>query len=398
MPRILRITNRFNLGGPTYNVAYLSKYLAPEFETLLVGGTKDESEEGSEYIVENLGLKPMIIPEMRREINFKNDYLAYKKLKEIIREFKPDIVHTHAAKAGALGRLAAISCGVPVIYHTFHGHIFNSFYFGKLKTAFYKVIEQYLARKSTKIIAISDIQADELVNQHKVFKQEKLLMVPLGFDLQKFQTNTLEKRKSFRERYKIAENEIVISIIGRLVMIKNHSMFLEAIKLLLEKTNKKVRIMIVGDGAERKNIEQKASELKLPFTNGEADTFSTITFTSWIKDIDWVCAGSDIIALTSLDEGTPVSLIEAQAANKPIVSTNVGGIENVVIPGKTALLSENNQLLPFAKNLLEMVENDELRLKMGSLGWEHVKSKFHYTRLVNDVRTSYQQSLATYRK
>ncbi|MBL0049949.1 MAG: glycosyltransferase [Bacteroidetes bacterium] len=398
MPRILRITNRFNLGGPTYNVAYLSKYLAPEFETLLVGGTKDESEEGSEYIVENLGLKPLIIPEMRREINFKNDYLAYKKLKEIIREFKPDIVHTHAAKAGALGRLAAISCGVPVIYHTFHGHIFNSFYFGKLKTAFYKVIEQYLARKSTKIIAISDIQADELVNQHKVFKQEKLLMVPLGFDLQKFQTNTLEKRKSFRERYKIAENEIVISIIGRLVMIKNHSMFLEAIKLLLEKTNKKVRIMIVGDGAERKNIEQKANELKLPFTNGEADTFSTITFTSWIKDIDWVCAGSDIIALTSLDEGTPVSLIEAQAANKPIVSTNVGGIENVVIPGKTALLSENNQLLPFAKNLLEMVENDELRLKMGSLGWEHVKSKFHYTRLVNDVRTSYQQSLATYRK
>lgn len=398
MPRILRITNRFNLGGPTYNVAYLSKYLSPEFETLLVGGTKDESEEGSEYIVENLGLKPLIIPEMRREINFKNDYLAYKKLKEIIREFKPDIVHTHAAKAGALGRLAAISCGVPVIYHTFHGHIFNSFYFGKLKTAFYKVIEQYLARKSTKVIAISDIQADELVKQHKIFKAEKLLMVPLGFDLQKFQDNTIEKRKSFRARYKIAEHEIVISIIGRLVMIKNHSMFLEAIKLLTQKTSKKVRIMIVGDGAERKNIEQKAQELNLSFTNGEVDTFSTITFTSWIKDIDWVCAGSDIIALTSLDEGTPVSLIEAQAANKPIVSTNVGGIENVVIPGKTALLSENNQLLPFAKNLLELVENDELRAKMGSLGWNHVKSKFHYTRLVNDVKTSYQQSLADYRK
>jgi glycosyltransferase involved in cell wall biosynthesis len=398
MPKILRITNRFNLGGPTYNVAYLSKYLAPEFETLLVGGTKDESEEGSEYIVENLGLKPVIIPEMKREINLRNDYLAYKRLKAIIKEFKPDIVHTHAAKAGALGRLAAISCGVPIIYHTFHGHIFNSFYFGKLKTAFYKVIEQYLARKSTKVIAISTIQADELVNQHKIFKKEKLLMVPLGFDLQKFQDNIPEKRKSFRERYKIADDEIVIAIVGRLVMIKNHQLFLEAIKLVLEKTNKKLRIMIVGDGVERKNIETKAKELNLEFTDGEASVFKTITFTSWIKDIDWVCAGSDIIALTSLDEGTPVSLIEAQAATKPIVSTNVGGIENVVIPGQTALLSENNKLEPFATNLLQVVEDEALREKMGSLGWEHVKNKFHFTRLVNDIRTSYLQSLANYRK
>jgi glycosyltransferase involved in cell wall biosynthesis len=307
-------------------------------------------------------------------------------------------VHTHAAKAGALGRLAAISCGVPIIYHTFHGHIFNSFYFGKVKTAFYKIIEQYLAKKSSKIIAISDIQAKELVTQHKIFKAEKLLMVPLGFDLQKFQDNLPEKRKSFRERYKIADDEVVISIVGRLVMIKNHSLFLEAIKLLIDATTKKIRIMIVGDGAERKNIEKKASELGLEFNNGEANDFKTITFTSWIKEIDWVCAGSDIIALTSLDEGTPVSLIEAQAANKPIVSTNVGGIENVVLPGQTALLSENNCLAPLAANLIKMVEDDVMRLKMGSLGWEHVKNKFHFTRLVQDVRTSYLQSLADYRK
>ena len=398
MPRVLRITNRFNLGGPTYNVAYLSKYLAPEFETLLVGGTKDESEEGSEYIVENLGLKPLIIPEMRREINLKNDYLAYKKLKKIIREFKPDIVHTHAAKAGALGRLAAISCGVPIIYHTFHGHIFNSFYFGKLKTSFYKVVEQYLARKSTKVIAISDIQAKELVHQHQIFKEEKLLMIPLGFDLQKFQDRIPEKRKSFRERYKIGVDELVISIVGRLVMIKNHGLFIDAIDYVLKNSKKKIRVMIVGDGSERNNIEEKAKSLGIEFTDGDAAAFKTLTFTSWIKDIDWVCAGSDIIALTSFDEGTPVSLIEAQAAGKPIVTTNVGGIENVVIPGKTALLSENNKLGPFSENLLKMVENDRLREEMSRLGWEHVKNKFHYTRLVSDMRTNYLASLANYRK
>ena len=156
--------------------------------------------------------------------------------------------------------------------------------------------------------------------------------------------------------------------------------------------------MIVGDGMERKSIEAKAESLALEYTDGEANLFKTITFTSWIKDIDWVCAGSDIIALTSFDEGTPVSLIEAQANNKPIVSTNVGGIENVVLPGKTALLSENNKLEPFSENLLKVIEDEKLRLEMSNLGWEHVKNKFHYTRLVNDMRTSYQQSLAAYRK
>lgn len=397
MPRILRITNRFNLGGPTYNVAYLSKYLAPEFETLLVGGTKDESEEGSEYIVENLGLKPMILPEMRREINLLNDYRAYKKLKQIIREFKPDIVHTHAAKAGALGRLAAISCGVPVIYHTFHGHIFNSFYFGKLKTAFYKIVEQYLAKKSSKVIAISQKQANELVDQHQIFTADKLLIIPLGFDLQKFQDNQVEKRNSFRKRYGIKEDELVISIIGRLVMIKNHGLFLEAIHHIRQHTSKKIRVLIVGDGAERKSIEEKAKHLQLEFSDGDAKEFKLITFTSWLKDIDVVCAGSDIIALTSFDEGTPVSLIEAQAANKPIVSTNVGGIENVVIPGQTALLSKNNEMLPYAENLLRVVNDDALRASMAIKGWEHVKNKFHFTRLVNDMRTSYLQSLSDYR-
>ena len=397
MPRILRITNRFNLGGPTYNVAYLSKYLAPDFETMLVGGMKDESEEGSEFIVENLGLTPVIIPEMKRAIDPKNDYLAYKKLKQIIQDFKPDIVHTHASKAGTLGRLAAASCKVPVVYHTFHGHVFHS-YFGKAKTLFYKNVERYLATKSTQIIAISDIQKHELVNEHKICNASKVLVIPLGFDLQKFQDNIPEKRKSFRTHYHISDNEIVISIIGRLVPIKNHNLFLEALKFVLENTNKKVRAMIVGDGEDRKSIEAKATELGIPFSEGnDSENKTTITFTSWIKEIDWVCAGSDIIALTSFNEGTPVSLIEAQAANKPIVSTNVGGIENVVIPNKTALLSENNVMKAFAENLLKVVNNDTLRASMGESGWEHVKQKFHFTRLVSDMKTSYIQSLAAYR-
>lgn len=390
MTKVLRIINRFNLGGPTYNVAYLSKYMSDDFETLLVGGAKDDTEESSNFIVENLGLKPVIVEEMLREIDLKNDYIAYKKLKRIIREFKPDIVHTHASKAGTLGRLAASSCGVPIIIHTFHGHVFHS-YFGKLKTLFYKTIERYLAKKSTVIIAISEIQKQELVEIHKICKAEKVKVVPLGFDLSKFQENTSEKRKSFRTKYKIEDDEIAISIIGRLVPIKNHPLFLEALKIVSEKTSKKIRAFIVGDGEERLNIESKAKELEIPFVDGtKSNEKALLTFTSWIKEIDVALCGSDIIALTSYNEGTPVSLIEAQAANKPIVTTNVGGIENVVLQNETAFLCNNNDLKQFSQALLKLIEEDNTRLGMSQKGWGHVKEKFHYTRLVKDMEDLYK--------
>jgi len=391
--KILRIINRFNLGGPTYNVAYLSKYISPEYETLLVGGAKDESEESSGFIVNNLGLKPVIVEEMMREIDLKNDYAAYKKIKRIIRDFKPDIVHTHASKAGTLGRLAASSCGVPVIVHTFHGHVFHS-YFGKLKTTFYKNIERFLARRSTAIIAISDIQKHELADIHKICRPEKIHVVPLGFDLSRFQENLAEKRAFFRKKYNLDDDEIAITIIGRLVPVKNHTLFLEGLKSVSEKTTKKIRAFIVGDGESRAGTEAKARELNIPFADGTISNEKTLlTFTSWIKEIDMALAGSDIVALTSFNEGTPVSLIEAQAANKPIVSTNVGGIENVVIPGVTALLCENNNAEQFSAALLRLVEDDTLRTSMSEKGWLHVKEKFHFTRLVSDMEKLYERLL-----
>ncbi len=393
MTKVLRIINRFNLGGPTYNVAYLTKYMSSDYETLLVGGAKDDSEESSDFILKNLALKPLIIEEMLREINIINDYIAYKKLKKIIQEFKPDIVHTHASKAGVLGRLAAASCGVPVIIHTFHGHVFHS-YFGKLKTEFYKKIERFLARKSTAIIALSERQKDELVNLHRICNVKKVHVIPLGFDLSKFQENIETKRDTFRKKYNIDDDEIVISIIGRLVPVKNHALFLEALKKVSEQTTKKIRGFIIGDGEFRQEIEMRAKELEIPFIDGTKTNEKTLlTFTSWIKEIDIALAGSDIIALTSFNEGTPVSLIEAQAANKPIISTKVGGIENVVLVHQTALLSENNQVEQFAENLLKLIEDDALRLSMSQKGWHHVKEKFHYTRLVSDMEKLYSKLL-----
>ncbi|MEO6883740.1 MAG: glycosyltransferase [Bacteroidia bacterium] len=393
MPRVLRIINRFNLGGPTYNVAYLSKYLAPEFETLLVGGEKDETEDSSEFILDQLGLKPIIIPEMKREINWKNDRAAYQKIKKIIEEFKPDIVHTHASKAGALGRLAAYNCNVPVIVHTFHGHVFHS-YFGKLKTFFYKSVERYLAKKSTCIIAISEKQQYELATIHKICEVNKIKIIPLGFDLQRFQENKEKKRVEFRSKYNIDEDEIVISIVGRLVPIKNHRLFLDALKIVSEKTEKKIRAFIIGDGEEHANIEAYARLQKINFSDATKSTEKKLlTFTSWIKNIDVAMAGSDIIALTSFNEGTPVSLIEAQAAGKPIVSCKVGGIENIVMEQKTALLSENNNVVELVKNMLILIENEALRKKFSEEGWNFVNQKFSYQRLANDTKLVYENLL-----
>lgn len=389
MPRVLRIINRFNLGGPTYNAAYLSKYLPPEFETLLVGGMKDDSEGSSLHILNQLGLEPVILDEMRRVVNLPQDRLAYQKIKELIRTFKPDIVHTHASKPGALGRMAAAQMGVPVIIHTFHGHSFHS-YFNAFTTSFYRRIERYLASRSSCIIALSEQQKDELVNQHRICKAEKVRIVPLGFDLDRFQMDITEKRKAFRRAFHITDDEIAIGIIGRLVPVKNHDLFLKAMAILKHRTQKKIRAFIVGDGQEKSRIMNLCTELGLSYSE-TVDARATVTFTSWLKDIDHVNAGMDIVCLTSKNEGTPVSLIEAQASNKPIVSTNVGGIENIVISGRTALLSETNNHVTLANNLLRLIEDDELRQTFGSDGWAFVRDKFHYQRLAEDTANLYKE-------
>jgi glycosyltransferase involved in cell wall biosynthesis len=393
MPKVLRIINRFNIGGPTYNAAYLTKYLPSEYETLLIGGDKEESEDSSQHILDDLGISPKIIPEMQRAIKFGNDYAAYKKIKEIITEFKPDIVHTHASKAGTLGRMAAFSAKVPAVVHTFHGHVFHS-YFNKAKTNVFKRIERKLAEKSSAIVAISEIQKQELGEIHKIAPLDKITVIPLGFDLARFQENLDLKRIQFRREYDIADDEIAIGIIGRLVPIKNHSLFLKALKSVLDRTTKKVRAFIVGDGESREQIITLANKLGIDFCQSTIQLRKTpLTLTSWIKNIDVVNAGVDIIALSSLNEGTPVSLIEAQAANNPIVSTNVGGIENVVLQNKTGLLSSITDINSYADNLLRLIEDDSLRNEMKIEGWNHVKNKFSHTRLVNDMHNLYSKLL-----
>jgi len=361
---------------------------------MLLSGMIDETEESSEFITRSIGLEPVYISEMYREINIVKDRKAYREIKNIIKDFKPDVVHTHAAKAGALGRLAAVEMNVPVVMHTFHGHVFHS-YFSPLKTRIFLEIERYLARRSTCIVAISQRQKKELGLIYKVAPMDKIEVVPLGFDLSPFTEDQIHKRQLFRNEYMLDPEEIAISIVGRLVPIKNHRLFIDAIKILQENTSRKIRAFIVGDGEERRNVESYATLQGLDWVDYKSEQRKALlTFTSWRKDIDVVNAGSDIIALTSNNEGTPVSLIEAQAAGKPVVTTRVGGITDVVIPGETAFVSAKGNATKLARNLFLLVEDDERRAAMSRRGAEFVLEKFSYRRLVSDTAALYNRLLA----
>lgn len=384
--RVLRIINRFNLGGPTYNATYLSAYLPEMFETKLIGGKEEEHEGASSFIPQQHGVKIEIVEELQREIDLSSDAKALKKLRLIIRDFDPHIVHTHASKSGFLGRQAAIKEKVPIILHTFHGHVFHS-YFGSLKTALYKKLERRMAKKSDAIVVISKEQHRELVHELGVVPEDKARIIKLGFDLTRFQENLPSKRMSFRSKYKIEEDEIAIGIIGRLTAIKNHDLFLNVAKNILVKTEKKLKFVIIGDGEERERLEGIVNEINL-----DTDQ-NNIIFTSWIKEIDIALAGLDIVALTSLNEGTPVSLIEAQAAGVPVITTNVGGVIDVVNNNSTGFIVPKNNPIAFEEKLEELINSKEIRENMSQNGWNHVKKEFSYTRLCSDMEKLYMELL-----
>jgi glycosyltransferase involved in cell wall biosynthesis len=393
MPRVLRILNRLIIGGPSKNAVYLSRYMQPDFETLLVIGGKEDHEQDADYLAIANSIEPTCIPEMKRSISPRDDWVAYNKLKKLIKEYKPDIVHTHAAKSGALGRLAAKHANVPVIVHTFHGHVFHS-YFSSLKTNFFIRTERYLAAFSDAIVAISDVQKKELSGYFKIAAPDKFRVIPLGLDLDDFTIDQEIKKNKFRNEFGLDDETVAIGIIGRLVPVKNHSLFLKGLRYVLNNTSVKVKAFIIGDGESRGLIEQLANELDIKYSkHTDATHPHPLVLTSWRTDIDTICAGLDIIALTSLNEGTPVSLIEAQAAGKPIVSTRVGGIADVVLENQTALLSDINDEAEFCRNLLQLVNDASLRNRFSNAGKDYVIRQFSYHRLVKDMSSLYYDLL-----
>jgi glycosyltransferase involved in cell wall biosynthesis len=392
--RVLRIINRLVIGGPAYNVSYLTKYLEPEFETILLSGPKEESEVDSDFIPRQMGIEPMYIKDMQKSLTKPwKDVKAYKEIKKVIEDFKPHIVHTHASKSGFLGRLVALDCKVPIILHTFHGHYFHS-YFHPIKTKTLLTIERILSSKTEGIIAISPEQFKDLSEVYKVDKPSKIYEIPLGFDLDRFTILQDEKRIEFRKEFGLKDDDVAIAIIGRMVPIKNHSLFNNAIPAILATLPKNVKFFYIGDGELRNDIENELRTLNVPFTTEiEKDNSKPVIFTSWRKDMEVVYAGLDIVALTSFNEGTPVSIIEAQAAKKAVICTEVGGLNYVVDNNETAILIPSNDLNALVENLKLLIQDKAKRTEMGEKGWLFVQSKFSYKRLVSDMRSLYLKLL-----
>jgi glycosyltransferase involved in cell wall biosynthesis len=396
MPKVLRILNRLNIGGPTYNVAYLSKYMSAEFHTQVLAGIKEPHEGSSEYMLKDLDVTFQYVPYMFRRINPMNDARAYYHISKVIGNYQPDIVHTHAAKAGVLGRLAAYYAAnrPKAIVHTYHGNVFDG-YFSPFKTKIFLAIEKYLCGLSNAIVAISEKQKDDLVNKYAIAPASKVHVIRLGFDLGKFAEPDEQKRLTFRNHYRITNDEAVITITGRLTDIKNHALLIEAIRILrAENPLVKFKVFIVGDGEMLDEIIDMVRNMEFSYCMPHEQNYDAqVIFTSWRKDIDVINAGSDVIALTSLNEGTPVSIIEALASGKGVLCTDVGGVKDVVKDGITGMLSDLNAEM-YARQLQKLVLNPERRQQMADTGKQFALQNYAYQRLVKETEDLYRHLIS----
>lgn len=325
-PKVVRIITRLVLGGPTWNVLHLSQRLAGAYPTVVVAGEAEPHEADVTAMVRRLGVDLRTVAGLSREIRPLADLGVVFALYRLMRRERPAIVHTHTAKAGTLGRVAAIAARVPIRVHTFHGHNFHG-YFSARRTAVFLAIERILARFSTCIVAISPDQADELVDTYRVCPREKIRIIPLGLDLDRFSGDQSELRAEFRQEIGVT-GETVVASIGRVVPIKNVRLLLDAAARVVRETPR-FFFVIVGDGDERPALVRYADSL------GLADR---VRFLGWRFDLERVYAGVDIVALTSHNEGTPVCLIEGLAAGRAIVATNVGGVADVLEAGRFGAL------------------------------------------------------------
>ncbi len=324
--KVLRIITRLNIGGPSIHVSLLSYGLDPEqFETVLIGGKVPQIEGDMGYVADRLGVRPVIVPSLGREIRLLQDIRCLLELVRILGQEKPDIVHTHTAKAGTLGRIAVFLHNrfrkkKVLVVHTFHGHVLHG-YFSRGKSRMFIWAERLLAKASDAIIAISESQTRELIRKYRIAPASKFRTVRLGFDLAPF-FSAEKARGQFRASLGVDGKTVLIGIIGRLVAIKNHKMFLDAAKIFVDKNpGIQVKFVIIGDGELRNELISYADQQKL--------TDHAIFF-GWERDLPRAYADLDILALTSINEGTPVSIIEAMASSVPVISTDAGGVRDLL--------------------------------------------------------------------
>jgi len=403
--KVLRIISRLNIGGPAIHAYLLTKNLdSSRFDSLLVTGRLSSTEGDMSFLFDSLKKKPIYIDALQRELSPTKDLIAFIEILRILYKEKPDIVHTHTTKAGANTRFAVFLYGLLTqrkikTIHTFHGHVFTG-YFNRFISSIIVWIERFLMRITDVIIAISPSQYHELTNTYRIAPSYKVETTELGFNLKLFINNEQEKGK-FRESLNIKNDVILIGIIGRLVPIKNHKMFLRSAKhFIIKNPDIKVKFVVIGDGELRDKLQVFAHKLEL---NGY------VTFCGWIKDVSLVYSDLDILALTSSNEGTPVSIIEAMASSVPVIATDAGGVvdllgsplewSNGLRICERGILCKKDDPVGFSNGLSYLINmNDSEEEVMLSRACEFVKSKYRQERLIKDIEDLYSKLMfATHR-
>jgi glycosyltransferase involved in cell wall biosynthesis len=376
----VRVIARLNMGGPAHHVGLLGAGLDPErYDSLLLYGDLGAGEDSLEPAVRARGIRMAQVRGLRPEIRPWDDARALVTLIREIRRRRPDIVHTHTAKAGMLGRLAAILAmrPRPVIVHTYHGHVLEG-YFGRAKTALYRSLERWLAKRSDALIGVSSATVDDLVRLG-VEDRPKFRVIPIGLDLDPFVAATAADGQAFREEAGVRDGELLLTFVGRLVPIKRVDVLLRAVSHA-RGVGAPVRLAVVGDGALRPELEGLAAEL------GIADA---VFFAGYRGDMVPVAAAADFAVLSSDNEGTPVSLIEAAAAAKPAAATTVGGVPDVVLPD-CGLLTPPGAPIELGEAIAALAGDAERRAAMGEHARRHVTERFTVERLVGDIGRLYE--------
>ena len=386
-PKLVRIIARLNVGGATRQACTLHEKLLPYFDTHLIIGSLADGEQDMSYLLAS-ERNVFRLPQMSREISLWADAIAFWRILKFLRKERPDVVHTHTAKAGALGRLAAWLAGVPVIVHTYHGNVFQG-YFGPLRNRIYLAVERLLGQLSTQVIAISESQQQEICMKYHVVPSRKICVIHNGFELDHFAHGS---REEARREFGLKNDDFVVVWVGRLVPVKDVQLLAQVIRRAAEKQSN-IHFLVVGDGEEKKELES----LVRGCTN--------VRLLGWRHDMEQIWSAADVALLTSRNEGTPTALIEAMAAGLPFVATHVGGVQDLAadplqeLPNGMGFRAANGFLNSRVPEVLldcieQIAKEPETAKKMASVGRAFALDRFSIQRLVEEMNLLYQTLLA----
>lgn len=375
--KIFRLFSRLNVGGPALHVVNLAAGLQKKgYETTLVVGLPDATEGSMEYYAHENDVDLLTLKSFRTSISPFNDFITVIKLYRLFRKEKPDIVHTHTFKAGLLGRLAAVLARVPIKVHTYHGHLLTGYANGyKIKILIF--IEKMLGLFTNRLLTVSEQVAHDLTLSG-IASSEKFSVVELGFDMPRL-VSEIKMQPQLRQQLNISSDAKVVGIVGRLVPIKSVDLFLRALAPLL-KTEKKLHLVIIGDGKERQSLEKLARSYD--------SNLKRIHFTGWRKPAATDLRDLDVCVCSSKNEGTSVAIIEAIVAGVPVVSTNVGGMHDLLDNGKWGVLVDYDifSLRSAVQDVLEgSIDSEKVRKAS-----DYFLERFSSERLYNEVDKLYQ--------